>query len=228
MQEERLHVVFRMRQLRHVLMVSTVALFTAVACGDDEDNGGAGAGGQPGGGSAGQSQGGAAGTSNAGGTGGSTGVAGRGGTAGMQAGGTAGSGGAAGSSGTAGRGGQDGSSGSSGAAGTSGQCPGPCPAQLTCCNSQCVELASNPSHCGRCRNACDVDEVCGINGTCQTPVCSIEAGSCPSGSVCCGSSCCGPGQLCCNRGGGPGGLLTCHTPNEAAPTCPRRCDPLCG
>jgi hypothetical protein len=42
----------------------------------------------------------------------------------------------------------------------------PCPASLEVCNGTCVDLTSDPAHCGACRNACGTGKAC-LGGTCS-------------------------------------------------------------
>ena len=89
-----------------------------------------------------------------------------------------------------------------------------CPAGLTDCNGDCVNISQNPSNCGRCGNLCPPGFVC-TAGSC----------GCPSGTTLCSNSCvdtqtdpqncgrcgvqCGPGKICsggtcvCDPSGGP-------------------------
>lgn len=97
----------------------------------------------------------------------------------------------------------------------------------TCCGGGCVDVQSNPAHCGGCGLVCAEGQTCSMGrcvaATC-TPACasgeSCVAGrcmcgsgpGCASGSACCGGTCvrldssmhcgacgrtCGPGEQCC-------------------------------
>ena len=48
------------------------------------------------------------------------------------------------------------------------------------CSGQCVDLASNPSDCGKCTNACPAGDVC-TNGVCALV--------CPKGTTNCANAC---------------------------------------
>ena len=81
-----------------------------------------------------------------------------------------------------------------------------CGASLDLCGNECVNLATDPSHCGSCENVCAADLVCSA-GTCTT--------SCTGGTELCGQSCvnldtdvlncgacgekCAGGQTCIDR-----------------------------
>ena len=56
-----------------------------------------------------------------------------------------------------------------------GACQSPCPDNQTMCGTMCVDLRTNPSHCGECRNACPSGRC--VGGSC--------AGACPDGEVVC-------------------------------------------
>lgn len=53
-----------------------------------------------------------------------------------------------------------------------------CPVSLSSCDGDCVDLRSDPLHCGACGEACAADAQC-VSGSC------LEARSCPSGLELC-------------------------------------------
>ncbi len=114
----------------------------------------AGAGGAAGVGGAAASGGGGGhgGQSAAGGTGGQAGGGGSGGVGGST--GSAGSGGVGGSTGGGGSGGVGGSTGGGGVGGAGGA-----GCALTLCGQDCVDLTTDPAHCGECGRACALDNV---------------------------------------------------------------------
>jgi hypothetical protein len=90
------------------------------------------------------------------------------------------------------------------------------------CGAQCVDLRSNPAHCGRCGLACAAGRAC-VGGFCDEPCaaprlmcggvctdpsvdpshCGACGNACPAGAICTAGRCvsrCGAGQLSC---GGP-------------------------
>ncbi len=86
-------------------------------------------------------------------------------------------------------------------------------AQTCCSGIGCVDVASDPLHCGRCLRDCGVGEVC-EDGLCACGALRIEVGfACGASQICCGDppSChseideacrcgagfCGAGQVCC-------------------------------
>src|SRR5690606_20529818 len=54
------------------------------------------------------------------------------------------------------------------------------------CDGVCVDLVTDPNHCGACGNVCEDDAIC-VNGEC----------GCGDGERSCGEECCPDGQLCC-------------------------------
>ncbi len=56
--------------------------------------------------------------------------------------------------------------------------PENCPAGMTLCGSECVDVISNAEHCGACGNQCGEDQLC------EAAVCQ-----CPPGLVFCGAEC---------------------------------------
>ncbi|MCS6858668.1 MAG: hypothetical protein NZM37_13200, partial [Sandaracinaceae bacterium] len=69
------------------------------------------------------------------------------------------------------------------------RCDPPCPFDRTCCGRSCVDLSSDPLHCGRCGSACLSGQEC-RGGRC-TLSCTV---SCPPGTTCVGDRClCGSG-----------------------------------
>jgi hypothetical protein len=87
-----------------------------------------------------------------------------------------------------------------------------CSPNRSCCDNQCVDLQTNPDHCGSCPNKCATGETC-CSGTCANLQTSTDhCGSCPNkcspGRVCSNGTCvcappttpCGPG--CCPAGWG--------------------------
>lgn len=101
-----------------------------------------------------------------------------------------------------------------------------CPAGLTKCGTQCVDLSNDPTNCGACRNVC-------VSGVCKNRSCVVcQPGftACPDGSCAdlnndmqnCGSchNICPPGSTSCQGG-------TCYpTPRVCGP-CTRNCDVDC-
>ena len=109
-------------------------------------------------------------------------------------------------------------------------CATACEGELTCslgtctclgggpaCGTQCPDLSSSPTHCGRCGNACSANQVCN-NGICAA-TCSSGLSNCygacidllsePShcggcSTVCAGGEVCTAGVCSC-----PGGLVAC-------------------
>jgi hypothetical protein len=63
--------------------------------------------------------------------------------------------------------------------GCGGHC-GQCPAGKTCCGGSCVDLESDPAHCGTC------DNPCAVGVTCQQKRCCLALGT----------ACTGPGGCC--------------------------------
>jgi hypothetical protein len=96
-----------------------------------------------------------------------------------------------------------------------------CPAGRDDCDGECVDLTSDPDHCGGCNQPCADGAACGA-GAC-------DADPCPAGLLPCGSQCvevdndsahcggcsqtCNPGQSCvlghCTSGGCPAGFIAC-------------------
>ncbi|XXY50219.1 hypothetical protein WME91_03595 [Sorangium sp. So ce269] len=66
------------------------------------------------------------------------------------------------------------------------ECRVVCPAGATLCGGQCVDVMTDPRHCGGCGGASGED--CGarrcVNGRCESP--------CPDGQLLCGERCCPP------------------------------------
>jgi len=184
--------------------------------------GGAGAGGNGGSGAA--ASGGAAGMVvpvSGGGTG--TGVG--GGTGGSGTGGSGTGGSAKGGSGGVGDGGAGGAGGDDGTGGASFCDPQCILSGGTCCDSDCVNTALAPTHCGDCTTQCAHDEVCSnsvcLKLSCEAPALLVgdgsapEAGSfCPPGEVCCQSQCCAADEQCCDDGRGN---FSCHPGTACLP-----------
>lgn len=57
-----------------------------------------------------------------------------------------------------------------------------CDAGLTACNGACVDLQTDPQHCGACNTACATGDTCS-GGTCQAST------GCPSGTTLCNGVC---------------------------------------
>ncbi len=70
----------------------------------------------------------------------------------------------------------------------------------------CVDVASDPRHCGGCDLPCAAHTLCD-RGTCAIPLCLVVGLQCPNDHVCCGDACCPPWEMCCN------------VPDAAAPVC---------
>jgi hypothetical protein len=60
-----------------------------------------------------------------------------------------------------------------------------CTAHKTRCGSTCVNLASDPHHCGHCSHNCPSGNTC-VHGTCTAPT---EPSGCASGEVMCAGTC---------------------------------------
>jgi hypothetical protein len=85
---------------------------------------------------------------------------------------------------------------SAGGAGGEGGAACTCEAGLSCCGSECVNLAGDPHNCGTCGTTCAENQAC-IQGVCAN-ACAPGFG-CEEG-LCCGVRCCGAGELCCDYG----------------------------
>jgi hypothetical protein len=73
-----------------------------------------------------------------------------------------------------------------------GESPILCPQGLTLCGILCVNLATDPNHCGTCQTVCDAGGAC-LNGQCTcTPSCAGKCGGASDGS---GGHC----FICCPR-----------------------------
>jgi hypothetical protein len=71
-----------------------------------------------------------------------------------------------------------------------GSCPNACPPGRTCCSGVCVDLQNDPNHCGACPTVCPPGRTC-CSGTCvdlQTD--RAHCGSCPNA--------CPTGRTCCS------------------------------
>jgi hypothetical protein len=76
-----------------------------------------------------------------------------------------------------------------------------CPAGLTWCTNACVDLLSDPAHCGICRHACPEDQVCDHGGCACRPGlsrCDFECFDLQSDETRCGSCtrACAAGEVC--------------------------------
>jgi Stigma-specific protein, Stig1 len=67
------------------------------------------------------------------------------------------------------------------ACGSGGVVGGKCRSGYVNCNGACVDLASNPDHCGSCSNSCPASEGCGM-GSCDPEVPRPQGGSSSGGS----------------------------------------------
>ena len=71
---------------------------------------------------------------------------------------------------------------------------GNCPAGQVKCAGKCVDVTSDPAHCGNCNYRCGAGQSC-MAGVCQvaTPASGANstggAGNCPAGQVKCGNQC---------------------------------------
>lgn len=97
-----------------------------------------------------------------------------------------------------------------------------CRGGTTRCGGTCIDLLTNPSHCGACNSACDAGSAC-QNGDCTGGGCTPDcAGKACGASDGCGGQCsngtCPEGETC-----GGGGV-----PNECGASGPPACDPPCG
>jgi hypothetical protein len=117
-----------------------------------------------------------------------------------------------GSSSSAGTGGSSsaGTGGNAGHGGATGAC--------ATCDGACVDLASDPRHCGGCTVACDGQEICD-RGACRTPSCLVVGPICPNDHLCCGDECCPSWKMCCNVPGSA--TATCISRDAGA--CPTAC-----
>jgi hypothetical protein len=70
-----------------------------------------------------------------------------------------------------------------------GSCRNRCRSAKTCCGGRCVNLQRSERHCGSCGNRCAAGQEC-VNGRCQ------GGGGCPSGTQKCGTQCCQTGETC--------------------------------
>lgn len=206
----------------------------AFACGDDDADDSPGGGGTgsgatsaggatSSGGGSGAVSGGTSGTGTTGGSGGGSSgamsgggtTAGAGGTGGGGGGGNAGDGGmTTGGSSGAGTGGTN----TGGQAGSGGQtaCMPACSGGRRCCEGECVDLESDPRHCGACGIECSEDTPYCL-GSCMERPCVGTA--CSAGETCCGIECCSGGEVCC------------PSPTSLNPTCTQpvngTCPPIC-
>jgi hypothetical protein len=97
-----------------------------------------------------------------------------------------------------------------------------CGAERSCCDDHCVNLANDPSNCGRCGRVCNDSQYC-TGSDCVAKPCEA---TCADAAACCGTECCSAGQLCCDPQGPIETGAHCADPSESA-TCPMGCAPLC-
>ena len=71
------------------------------------------------------------------------------------------------------------------------------------CKRQCVDLQTDPNHCGRCKG------VCAAGQTCESGVCTDSTPSCSGGSQCGNPIDCGPGDAGCFCVTGTSGTTAC-------------------
>jgi Stigma-specific protein, Stig1 len=64
------------------------------------------------------------------------------------------------------------------------------------CGGVCVDVLTDPNHCGSCNHPCFPGGIC-TNGTCSCPPGTSACGGTCCRS-CCGGICCPPGMSCCN------------------------------
>lgn len=89
-------------------------------------------------------------------------------------------------------------------------CPDPCGSKKDC-NGTCVDLQSNPSHCGSCDHACPSYSTC-IAGAC---ICTYK--------VCGGYNCCSPTEDACTTDGRCTTTPTCQGAAEVCTSTPNNC-----
>jgi hypothetical protein len=109
-----------------------------------------------------------------------------------------------------------------------GDCVPECTSGLVCCDGFCVNLQSDPDHCGSCENACQPGARC-LAGSCTEMCGGVE---CPAGQSCCDDVCtdldtsqnhcggcgnaCAAGEACIE---GTCTLVDCDPPCGAGETC---------
>ncbi|WP_437899768.1 hypothetical protein [Sorangium sp. So ce124] len=93
-----------------------------------------------------------------------------------------------------------------------------CEPGLSCCGSECVNLAGDPRNCGSCGTTCTETQVC-IQGQCAN-ACAPGFG-CEEG-LCCGVRCCRAGEICCDYGDSAD-APDVHCQATANGTCPLAC-----
>jgi hypothetical protein len=141
--------------------------------------------------------------------------------------------GGTGNSGTGGHSAGTGGIGGTTSTGVGGQGGDACIVGLTPCNQQCVDLLTNPLHCGQCNNPCAPDRYCGVGncicsgglldcgGTCtDTQTSTAHCGSCDAPCAV-DQTCSGGGCLCA------GGLKDCGGTCVDQHTDPDHCGWLC-
>lgn len=99
----------------------------------------------------------------------------------------------------------------SGAGGANGAC--------SSCAGVCVDLASDPRHCGACDAPCGGAHPLCDRGQCVAAPCAVMGPICPNDLLCCGMECCPAWKICCNVPGHD--LPTCVTADAGA--CPTSC-----
>jgi hypothetical protein len=84
-----------------------------------------------------------------------------------------------------------------------------CPTNRTCCSGTCVNIGTNPAHCGRCPTAC------GTGATCVHGACTSEGG-CPAGCDGNGYTRVGgaPGAICDEDGSVCTGRTSCDDDSD--------------
>lgn len=91
----------------------------------------------------------------------------------------------------------------------------PCDTGLTCCDGVCVDLLTDPEHCGSCDNPCAAaDYTCCDGKHCcwpQKPKCCPGDFCCEEDGICCPQACC-PISLptCCGSGCCVEDAICCH------------------
>ncbi len=112
-------------------------------------------------------------------------------------------------------------------------CAPDCGPGQQCCNGSCVDLSSNPLHCGSCSSLCDISQSCSL-GTCGCAAAETDCGgvcvdtdSDPTNCGACGGRC-GTGEIC-SRGSCqcPFGTTSCGGVCVDTDSDPQECG-ICG
>ncbi len=102
-----------------------------------------------------------------------------------------------------------------------GACFPACGDLESCCGTACVDVTTNPNHCGACGNRCAMGVPC-VAGACMAATCTpaCDAGeTCMDGACRCGAGAgCGDGLSCCG-----GGCVDPASNTNHCGACGRRC-----